>query len=360
MGEEQVCSSPILGMLISGTVIYLKSLTTYDLKGLELKNRIVMPPMCMYSSDGSGFVKDFHRVHYISRAMGQVGLIILEATAVVPNGRISSNDLGIWSDEQVPGLKSIVEGVKAEGSKIAIQLAHAGRKCESDDEFIVAPSAIRFNDAYRMPRELTVDEIKEIVMAFKEAARRANEAGFDSIEIHGAHGYLIHEFLSPLTNKRIDEYGGSLENRTRFLKEILLSVKEVWPAEKPILLRVSADDYSEGGIDKNEMVKIINEVKDHIDMVHVSTGGLVSVRFNVYPGYQVSHCEIIKKECNIPTIAVGLINEYDHIEEILNNERADLVAIGRGLLRDPHFVMNMAYENGHVINVPKQYERGFK
>lgn len=318
-----------------------------------------MPPMCMYSSDEEGMVKNFHEVHYVSRAIGDVGLIIVEATAVVPNGRITSNDLGIWSDEHIPGLKSLVDKVKSNGSKIAIQLAHAGRKCTSNDEYIVAPSAIRFSDEYRVPRELTKDEIKEIVLAFKKAARRADEAGFDSIEIHGAHGYLIHEFLSPITNKRTDEYGGSLENRTRFLKEVLESVKEVWPKEKPILLRVSADDYVEGGINKEEMVKIINEVKAHIDMVHVSSGGLVSVKFDIFPGYQVSHCETIKRECNIPTITVGLINEYDQIEEILYNNRADLVAVGRGLLRDPQFVLNMAYENRLPLKYPKQYERGY-
>ncbi len=318
-----------------------------------------MPPMCMYSSDENATVKNFHVAHYVSRAIGGVGFIIVEATAVVPNGRISSNDLGIWSDEQIPKLKFLVDQVQSYGTKIGIQLAHAGRKCTSSDEYIVAPSAIRFSEEYREPRELSIAEIKEIVLAFKEAARRSNEAGFDSIEIHGAHGYLIHEFLSPITNKRTDEYGGSLENRTRFLKEILKSVKEVWPSEKPILLRVSADDYTEGGIDKNEMVKIINEVKSHIDMVHVSTGGLVSVKFDVFPGYQVSHSETIRKECNIPTIAVGLINEFDQIEEILYNNRADLVAIGRGLLRDPQFVLNMSYDNDLNIKYPKQYERGY-
>lgn len=333
--------------------------TEYKIKNMLLKNRIVMPPMCMYSSDESGFVKDFHKVHYTARAIGGVGLIIVEATAVVPNGRITSYDLGIWSDDHIQELKSLVESVKSHGSKIAIQLAHAGRKCTSNDEYIVAPSPIRFSEEYRIPKELTVDEIKGIVNNFRDAAIRADKAGFDAIEIHGAHGYLIHEFLSPLTNKRIDEYGGSLENRTRFLKEILAAVNEVWPKDKPILLRVSADDYMEGGINKEEMVKIINEVKEYIDMVHVSTGGLISVKFPIFPGYQVIHSETIKNKCNIPTIAVGLINEYDQIEEILNNNRADLVAIGRGLLRDPHFVLNISYKNKLKIEYPPQYERGY-
>lgn len=318
-----------------------------------------MPPMCMYSSDEEGMVKDFHEVHYVSRAVGGVGLIIVEATGVIPNGRITSNDLGIWSDKHILGLKSLVDKAKVYGSKMAIQLAHAGRKCTSNDEYIVAPSPIRFSEDYRIPRELTKDEIKEIVLAFREAARRADEAGFDSIEVHGAHGYLIHEFLSPIANKRTDEYGGSLENRTRFLKEILSSIKEIWPEEKPILLRVSADDYSEDGINKEEMVRIINEVKENIDMVHVSTGGLISAKFNIFPGYQVKHSETIRKECNIPTIAVGLIEEYNQIEEILNNDRADLVALGRAILRDPYIILNMAYDNDLEVKYPKQYERGY-
>lgn len=340
-------------------VIYLKVLSKYKIKNMELKNRIVMPPMCMYSSDEDGEVKDFHRVHYSSRALGGVGLIIVEATAVIPNGRITSNDLGIWDDKHIKELKSLVTEVKNYGAKIGIQLAHAGRKCESNDPFTLAPSPIRSSDEYRIPRELSLDGIKDIVLAFKEAARRADEAGFDTIEIHGAHGYLIHEFLSPISNKRKDKYGGSLENRIRFLKEIILAIKEVWPEEKPILLRVSADDYVQGGIDKYEMVKIINQVKDYIDIVHVSSGGLIDVKFPVFPGYQVSHSYAIKNQCKIPTIAVGLISKYELIEEILSNNRADLVALGRALLRDPHFVLRMAHENNLEIDYPKQYERAF-
>lgn len=340
-------------------VICINSSTEFNLKGLVIKNRIVMPPMCMYSADENGNVADFHETHYISRAMGGVGLIILEATAVTPNGRISSNDLGIWSDEHIRGLKEIVDKAKVYGAKMGIQLAHAGRKCGSNDEFIVAPSPIRFSDDYRLPRELGKDDINKIVLQFKEAARRAYVAGFDIIEIHGAHGYLIHEFLSPLSNKRNDNYGGSRENRVRFLKEIISSVKEVWPNDKPILLRVSADDYTEGGIDKAEIVEIVKLVKDDIDMVHVSSGGVVSARINLYPGYQVTHAETIKKECNIPTIAVGLIRDYDHIEEIISNNRADMVALGRELLRNPYLVLNMSYDKGIKDVYPVQYERGF-
>lgn len=338
----------------------LKTFTNFRIKDMELKNRIVMPPMCMYSADEKGMVNDFHITHYGSRAIGQVGLIIVEATAVVPNGRISNRDLGIWSDEHIVGLKSIVENVKKYDTKIGIQLAHAGRKSDSGDEYIVAPSPIRHSEKYQEPRELSKEDIKNIVRAFQDAARRAYEAGFDTIEIHAAHGYLIHEFLSPITNKREDEFGGSLENRVRFLKEIIDSVKKVWPKEKPILVRVSADDYVEDGIDKEEMVKIVNLIKDDIDIVHVSTGGLVSVRINSFPGYQVSHAETIKRQCNIPTIAVGLLDSYEQSEEILGNNRADLVAFGRALLRNPYLPLNMAYENNIDIQYPEAYKRGFR
>ena len=337
----------------------MNSLTKFELKGLVFKNRIVMPPMCMYSADEYGNTADFHETHYLSRAVGGVGLIILEATGVTPNGRISSNDLGIWSDDHIKGLKNIVDKAKAYGAKMGIQLAHAGRKCDSNDEFIVAPSPIRFNEEYKIPRELSKDDIKKIALQFKEAARRADVAGFDILEIHGAHGYLIHQFLSPLSNKRTDDYGGSRENRVRFLKEILSSVKEAWPKNKPIILRVSADDYTEGGIDKSEMIQIINLIKGAIDMVHVSSGGLVSgTQIKLYPGYQVSHAEAIKKECGMPTIAVGLIKDYDHIEEIISNSRADMVALGRELLRNPYHLLNMAYKNA-IKYSPVQYERGF-
>lgn len=336
-------------------VIVLKIFQEYEIKDLQLKNRIVMPPMCMYSADEEGMVQDFHRIHYGARALGGVGLIILEATAVVPNGRISSRDLGIWDDSHIEGLKSIIDNVKPYGAKIGIQLAHAGRKCESDDEYIVAPSPIPYSDDYRWPKKLSKEEIKEIVNQFKAAAERAEKAGFDLIEIHGAHGYLISEFLSPLSNKREDEYGGSRENRTRFLKEILDAIKTVWPEEKPISLRVSADDYTTGGIDKEEMAKIIDLVKDSVDIVHVSSGGVVSVNIIPYPGYQVPHAEYIKKHCNVATIAVGLITEYTHMEEILGNDRSDLIAIGRELLRNPFLPLHMAYENNLELDFPIQY-----
>lgn len=328
----------------------------YKIKNMKLKNRIVMSPMCMYSSDEKGKAKDFHFAHYVNRAIGGVGLIIMEAAAVIPNGRISPNDLGIWINSQFVSLKRVVDVCHENGANVAIQLAHAGRKSEVMDAPIHAPSPIRFDETYPVPHELTITEIRDIINKFKEASQRANNIGYDAIEIHGAHGYLIHEFLSPITNKRNDIYGGSLENRVRFLKEILEEIKTVWPDEKPIIIRVSASDYAEGGIDIDEMISIINLIKDYVDVVDVSSGGLVPVPIKSYPGYQVNFAESIKKECNIPTIAVGLITRSEQVEEILNNNRADLVALGRELLKNPYFVLNTAIENGIEIDFPKQYK----
>lgn len=319
-----------------------------------------MPPMCTYSSEDNGLVKNFHRVHYGSRAIGGTGLIILEATAVTPNGRISNKDLGIWSDGHIDGLQSLTEIIHEYGAKAAIQLGHAGRKSDSGDEVIVSASPIRHSERYKEPIELTKSDIGDLVIKFKEAARRAQIAGFDALEIHAAHGYLIHQFLSPISNKRKDEYGGSIENRTRFLKEILGSIHSVWPKERPIIVRFSATDYKEGGINGDEIVNIIKETQDQFDIAHISTGGLVDTEINVYPGYQIPFAEKVKKECNIPTIAVGLIENYNQIEEILSNQRADLVALGRHLLRDPYAPLHMAIKKGINIDLPKSYERAYK
>lgn len=338
----------------------MKTFSEFNIKNLVLRNRVVLPPMCMYSSDNEGLVSPFQQSHYMSFATGGVGLIILEATGVQPNGRISSNDLGIWNDSQMNSLKQLVVQCQSLGSKVAIQLSHAGRKCRADVEYIVAPSSILHDSTYRLPKELTTKEIKDIVQSFRNASLRVNEAGFDAVELHGAHGYLIHQFLSPISNKRTDEYGGSLENRVRFLKEILISISEVWPKEKPIILRISASDHKDGGINLEESIKIINSIREFIDIVHVSSGGIETVPINLFPGYQVSFAEEIKKECNLPTVAVGLIKELDQVEELLSNERADLVALGRELLRNPNWVLNNAYRNKIDFKFPHQYERAYR
>lgn len=331
--------------------------SSFKIKDLELKNRIVMAPMCMDSAV-DGYVNQWHHIHYSTRAVGGVGLIILEATGIEPGGRITDKDLGIWDDSQIEGLKEIVDSCHQYGSKIGIQINHGGRKSEVLASPIIAPSAIAFNETYRVPTEMTKEDIKTTVTKFKEAAERSLKAGFDLIELHGAHGYLISQFLSPITNKREDEYGGSLENRVRFLKEVIEEVKTVWPESKPLLLRVSAEDYVENGNTGEIMAKLIDLVKDYgIDMVDVSTGGVAPAKISTYPGYQIKQSEIIKETCNIPTIAGGLITLPDMAEEILCNDRADLVFLGRELLRNPYWTLQAAKALGEDITWPIQYER---
>lgn len=336
----------------------MTAFSEFHVKNLQLRNRIVMPPMCMYSSDDSGMVQDFHRVHYTTRAVGGVGLIIQEATAVSKNGRISSNDLGIWNDAQTKGLAEIASSIQSYGAAAGIQLAHAGRKCESQTDTPVAPSAIAFNEEYRVPEALSVEEIQRVVKSFGEAAGRALTAGYDLIELHGAHGYLIHEFLSPLSNHRTDAYGGPLKNRVRFLKEVLTAVRSAWPVEKPLGLRLSASDYLEGGLDIDETIRIVNLIKDSVDIFHISSGGLLKSPMKPYPGYQIQFAEQIKTQCQVPTIAVGLITEYELVDEIVSNQRADLVALGRELLRNPYWPLRQSLVNKRVnIPFPEQYER---
>lgn len=334
----------------------MKTFDKYSIRNLELKNKVVMPPMCMNMAD-EGHPSDFHFIHYGNAALGEVGLIIVEATGVTPEGRILPRDLGLWNDEQIAGHKKIVELTTKYGSHIGIQLGHAGRKCGIQDITTYAPSAIRFNVDYEIPNEMTKADVERIKKAFKDAAARSIEAGYELIELHGAHGYLIHEFLSPITNQRTDEYGGTRENRVRFLKEVTAEVKSVLPANFPLILRVSASDYVEGGIDIDEMVEIINLVKSDFDMIHVSSGGLdVNQKIEVYPLYQVKFSEEIKKRCGVPTITVGLITEIDQVEEILVNEQADLVALGRVLLRDPFVIIKESKGN---ITPLFAYKRGF-
>ncbi len=331
----------------------------YQLKNVTLRNRIVMAPMCMFCSDEEGKAKDWHYIHYTTRAVGGTGLIILEATGVENRGRITDRDLGLWNDGQMEGLAKIVQACQAQGAKMGIQLAHAGRKSEVLAEPSIAPSAIPFSENYRTPREITVDEIHTVAAAFREAAGRADQAGFDVIELHGAHGYLISEFLSPLTNRRTDEYGGSLENRARFLMEVLQEVKKAWPREKPIIVRVSAEDFAEGGNHAEELAKMIRYLKDQgIDMVNVSSGGVVNVAPKVYPGYQVTYAETIKRDAEVPVIAGGLISSPQMAEEILQNGRADLIFLGRELLRNPYWPLNAAREVRDTVTWPAQYERG--
>ncbi|WP_110111236.1 NADPH dehydrogenase NamA [Bacillus sp. CGMCC 1.16541] len=330
----------------------------YTIKNVTVKNRIVMSPMCMYSSHNEdGYVQNWHFTHYVSRAVGQVGMIMLEATAVQPQGRISSRDLGIWDDRHIEGLQSLVSQLKEHGATTAIQLAHAGRKATVDGD-IFAPSALAFDEKMKRPKEMSVDDITATIGAFKEGAIRAKKAGFDIIELHGAHGYLINEFLSPVSNKRTDEYGGSAENRYRFLHKIITAVKQVW--DGPLLVRVSASDYLPEGLDVEDYVTFARWMKqDGVDLIDVSSGAVAPSKIPVYPGYQVKFAETIKQQAHIPTGAVGLITSGLQAEEILRNERADLIFIGRELLRDPYWARTAAKELRTDIQAPVQYERGW-
>lgn len=317
-----------------------------------------MAPMCMYSShNGDGKVQNWHFTHYVSRAVGQVGLIVQEATAVTPQGRISSEDLGIWSDDHIEGLSQLTSLIKEYGAKTGIQLAHAGRKSTVDGE-ILAPSALAFNEKSKTPKEMSKEDIEETVIAFKQGAERAKKAGFEVIEIHAAHGYLINEFLSPLSNIRKDEYGGTPENRYRILREVIDAVKEVW--DGPLFVRVSAYDYHEEGLNPSDYVTFATWMKEQgIDLIDVSSGSIVPAKIPVYPGYQVPFSEKIKHEASIATGAVGIITTGKQAEEILQNNRADLVFIGRELLRDPYFPRTAAKDLGISIDAPEQYKRGW-
>lgn len=312
----------------------------------------------MYSSHNEdGKVENWHRTHYTSRAVGGVGLIIQEATAVTPQGRISPQDLGIWDDGHIEGLRELVGLIKEQGAKTGIQLAHAGRKAVLEGD-ILAPSAIPFNDEMKTPVEMTANDIKETITAFIKGAERAKKAGFDVIEIHGAHGYLINEFLSPLSNKRTDEYGGSAENRYRFLREVIDGIQQVW--DGPLLVRVSAKDYNKEGLDVEDYVVFAQWMKEQgVDLIDVSSGAVVPARIPVFPGYQVKLAETIKKEAKIDTGAVGLITTGIQAEEILQNDRADLVLLARELLRDPYWPRTAAKDLGVEIEAPKQYDRAW-
>ncbi|BBH24211.1 NADPH dehydrogenase [Paenibacillus baekrokdamisoli] len=330
----------------------------YKVRDVVLKNRIVMSPMCMYSCiNKDGKITPFHLVHYTTRAVGGAGLIMVEATSVTEQGRISYQDLGIWEDGQISGLRQLVQFIHDSGSKAAIQLAHAGRKA-TIDEPIIAPSAIAFSDKMKTPEAMTISQIHEAIEAFVKGAQRAIEAGFDILEIHAAHGYLINEFLSPLSNKREDEYGGDAAGRYRFLSEIVSAIRAIW--EGPIFVRVSASDYHEEGLNVEDYVQISANLKEQgVDLIDCSSGALVSMAPHTYPGYQVPFADKIRNEAHIDTAAVGLITRAVQAEEILQSGRADLIFLARELLRDPYWPRTAAKELGVTIEAPKQYARAW-
>lgn len=342
--------------------------TPIKFRNVELKNRWVMSPMCMYSCE-DGLGNDFHYVHYGSRAQGGTGLIVVEATGVEPRGRITNHCMGIWNDGQAEKLQKIVEFVhKNSDSKIGIQLAHAGRKGSTwENKQIsleegwetVAPSAIPYHPSERIPHVLTVEEIKVLVQNFKDAAKRAVDAGFDVIEIHAAHGYLVHQFLSPLSNIRTDEYGGSFENRSRFLLEIVNAVNEELNDNVALFVRISGTEYAENGWDINDSVELAKILKNHsVDLVDVSSGGNIhGAKISVFDGYQVPFSSQVRNDAEVKTGAVGLITSTQQAEEILNKEEADLIFVAREILRNPYVAVQGSFEMNEESFFPHQYLR---
>ncbi|MBT2488384.1 NADH:flavin oxidoreductase/NADH oxidase [Streptomyces sp. ISL-96] len=356
----------------------------YTLRSLTIPNRIWMAPMCQYSAEvfgpNAGVAHDWHFAHYAARAAGGTGLILVEATAVSPEGRISPADLGIWNDRQVEAFRRITAFLEGQGTVPGIQLAHAGRKGSTDRPWRggapivadpeawqpVAPSPVPYDEDHPVPAELTTGQIAEIAGQFADAARRALAAGFKVAEIHGAHGYLIGEFLSPHSNRRTDEYGGSFENRTRFALEVVDAVRAVWPEELPLFFRISATDWltentedERDGWTADDTVRLARELKAHgVDLLDVSTGGLAPrARIPVGPGYQVPFAERVRTETGLPVAAVGLITDPVQAEKILADGQADAVLLGRELLRNPSFARHAARELGGEVHTPQQYHR---
>lgn len=340
-------------------------------RSLELRNRIVVSPMCEYSSR-DGFANDWHLVHLGSRAVGGAGLVLTEACAVTADGRISPDDLGIWKDDHIAVLARITAFVRSQGAAAGIQLAHAGRKAATAAPFkggkplpsaeawqIVAPSPLAFAPGYAQPHELSKSEIAAIIGDFAAAAARALTAGFQVIELHAAHGYLIHQFLSPLSNQRNDAYGGSFDNRCRLACEVVEAMRGVWPAELPLWVRISATDWGEGGWDVADSVALARRLRPlGVDLMDCSSGGNVAhAQIPVGPGYQTVFAEQIKRETGMPTGAVGMITSPEQAEHILVTGQADVVILARQMLRDPYWPLRAAHELGHPIAWPDQYAR---
>jgi 2,4-dienoyl-CoA reductase-like NADH-dependent reductase (Old Yellow Enzyme family) len=342
------------------------------IRDVTLSNRIVVSPMCEYSSK-DGFANDWHLVHLGSRAVGGAGLVFTEATAVTPEGRISADDLGIWSDAQIEFLRRIVDFIKGQGCVPGMQLAHAGRKGSTQVPWVgssklsreegawvpVAPSALAYSDKYPFPDALSKEGIRGIVEAFANGARRALEAGFQIIEIHAAHGYLLHEFLSPLSNVRTDEYGGSFENRTRLTREVVTAIRKQWPERLPLFIRISATDWKEGGWDIEQSVELVKQLAPlGVDLVDCSSAGLVpDQKIVAGPGFQVPFSERIRRDTGILTGTVGLIETKEQVADILAKGQADLVFMAREFLRDPYWPLRAARELKQTMSWPNQYLR---
>jgi len=351
-----------------------KLFSPLHIKNITLRNRIVTSPMCQYSAT-DGFANDWHLVHLGTRASGGVGMVIAEASAVLPEGRITPGDLGLWSDGHIDGLRRIVNFIHSQGAVAAIQIAHAGRKAscavpwkggrqldkQNGGWQTVAPGNIPFLAGEREPEPLSREGIQKVITGFASAARRALAAGFRVIEIHGAHGYLLHEFYSPLSNNRTDEFGGSFENRIRLLTQVANAVRKEWPAGNPLFVRISATDWTEGGWTLEESVRLAYILKDMgVDLIDCSSGGNIhDAKIPVAPGYQVPFSDAIRKT-GILTGAVGFITTAGQAESILQEEKADLVLLAKELLRNPYFALNAARELGEEVEWPVQYLRAKK
>ena len=348
-------------------------LDPFAIRGVTLPNRIAVSPMCQYSSR-DGYADDWHLVHLGSRAVGGAGLLFTEATAVLPDGRISPQDLGIWKDDHIEPLARIVRFIHDQGSRAGIQLAHAGRKASTYQPWagrgtigvaeggwspVFAPSAVSFGEGYAIPEALDTEAIGAIVSAFREAARRACEARFDVIEIHAAHGYLLHEFLSPFSNLRTDQYGGSLENRSRLLYEVVAALRHYLPDSFPLFIRISATDWKEGGWDVDQSIELVSQLRAMgVDLVDCSSGGILpDIHIPAETGYQVPFAEQIRRETEVFTGAVGMINSAGQADRIIRNEQADLVLMAREFLRDPYWPRHVARELGFPAPWPAQYLR---
>ncbi len=336
----------------------------FTTRSVTIRNRIVVAPMCQYSAGTDGLATDWHLVHLGSRAVGGAGLVIVEATAVEARGRLSQADLGLWDDAQIGPLTRVARFLEDHGAVAGIQLAHGGRKGFSDTkahgpEAVVGPSAIAFDEGWRTPDAIDARGLDGVVEAFRAAARRALLAGFRVVEIHAAHGYLLHEFLSPLSNRREDDHGGSLENRARLLHRVVGAVREVWPAELPLWVRLSCTDWAPGGLVVEECAAALAGLAGAIDVVHCSSGGNVATAtIPVAPGYQVPFAAHLKRATGLPTCAVGLLNEAAQCEAVLESGDADLVALGREELRDPYFPLHAARSLGVDLPYwPRQYLR---
>ena len=350
-----------------------KLFTPLQMRDVRFRNRVFMSPMCQYSSE-EGMPTEWHFVHLGSRAVGGVGLVIVEATGVSPEGRISPWDSGIWSDEHARAFQRITRFIKEQGSVAGIQLAHAGRKASTDAPWRggkglkkseggwepLGPTAEAFAEGYPTPRAMTVADIDVVVGQFVDATRRSLDAGFEVVELHMAHGYLMHSFLSPLTNNRRDDYGGSLETRMRLPLRVAAEVRRAWPSRLPLFARLSCSDWVEGGWDVAQSVELSRRLKElGVDLIDCSSGGAVPVaRIEIGPGYQVPFAERIRREAGVPTGAVGMITEGRQAEEFVASGKADAVLIGRALLWDPYWTVHAAAELGVEGDWPVQYARG--